>query len=67
MNRNYRGTIYYASKDAQQKRLYKEGQKLTIESYHRAVEFEDSTMVQLDLDSSGTNYVHLALEANNDV
>lgn len=62
MNKKYRGTIYYASKDAQQKRLYKEGQKLTIESYHRAVEFEDSTMVQLDLDSSGTNYIHLAVE-----
>ena len=67
MRESYRGTIYYASKDAQEKRLYKEGQKLTIESYHRAVEFENSTMVQIDLDSSGTNYIHLALESTNDI
>lgn len=66
MKKSYRGTVFYASKDAEQKRLYKEGQMLTVESYHRAVEFEDSKMVQLDFDRSGTNYIHLALESNNE-
>lgn len=57
-----RGVIFYASKDAQQKRLYKEGGSINTESYHRAVYLEDN-FVQLDLDESGTNYVHVTIGA----
>lgn len=55
-----RGTVFYASKDAQKERLYKEGGTINTESYHRAVYLEDN-FVQLDLDESGTNYVHVTI------
>lgn len=57
----YKGEVYYASRDAQQKRLYKEGRKVSIESYTSAIEF-DKNMVQIEFDTTGTNYIHLVME-----
>ena len=56
------GKIYYASKDAQAKRYYFEGREIGTNSYHTAVWLSD-TFVQLDLDSSGTNYIHVQVTA----
>lgn len=60
-NKTYVGTIWYASKDAQSKRYYFEGRKIGTNNYKTAVMLDDNKTVQLDLDSSGTNYIHLQL------
>ena len=62
VNQTFKGTVFYASKDAQAKRLYKEGRHISTNLYHRAVMIE-SNFVQLDLDSTGTNYIHLTLDS----
>lgn len=62
VTQTFTGTIFYASKDAQTKRLYSEGRHIKTNRYHRAV-FIEENFVQLDFDSTGTNYIHLALDA----
>ena len=54
------GKIFYASKDAQAKRYYFEGRKITTNSYHSVYEIEPG-FVEVNFDSSGTNYIHLTL------
>ena len=62
MNETITGTIYFASRDAEAKRLYKADHRVNTDLYHRAV-FLSDTFVQLDFDSTGTNYVHVTLDA----
>ena len=54
------GVVYYASKDAQAKRYYYEGRKIGTNSYHSVREIEPG-FVEVNFDSSGTNYIHLQL------
>lgn len=56
----FKGTIYYASKKAQQDKLYKEGREVTVTNYHSA-HYLGNNFMDIDLDSSGTNYIHLRL------
>ena len=58
MNKTLIGTVYYASKDAQRNRYYFEGRKIGTNNYHKALYLTDN-FVQIDFDSSGTNYIHL--------
>lgn len=54
------GIVYYASKKAQANRLLKEGYTVTVNSHHKLAYLNDR-VVQVDFDSSGTNYIHLQL------
>lgn len=47
--------IFYASKDAKRKYLYKEGQTVTIKPY-LATQYKGDSW-NIDLDDSGTNYI----------
>lgn len=58
------GTIYYTSKEAKRYRLYKEGESVTLTSYHSA-HYISEHFVQVDLDSSGRNYLHITLNHEN--
>lgn len=55
------GTIFYASKDAKRKHLYKEGQHLTVTPYS-ATEISPGFW-QINLDSTGTDYIHLTQDS----
>lgn len=57
----YTGTVFYASQKAKFKRYVKEGKRYTVRAYHQAIEIEDN-FVQIDLDDSGQNYIHLTME-----
>lgn len=60
MKKTFTGTVYYASESAQRNRYYFEGRKIGTNNYHKALYLNDKC-VQIDLDSSGTNYIHLTL------
>lgn len=53
-----KGKIYYASKKAQHDRLYKEGRNVTVSNYH-SLHYLSDKFVDINLDSSGTSYIHL--------
>ena len=60
------GIVYYASKDAQQKRLYKEGMSVNTGDYESARYLGDK-FLEVNLDNSGTSYIHVAnAEITND-
>lgn len=55
-----KGTIYFASLDAQRKRHYREGAHVTLDHYHSA-RFLTAEFVSVDLDATGTNYLHVSI------
>jgi hypothetical protein len=57
----FTGTVYYASKKAQQDRYYREGEHVTVTGYHNA-HYYGNNFVEINLDSSGTSYIHLTLD-----
>jgi hypothetical protein len=60
VNKTMIGQVYYASKDAQRKRYYFEGRAIGTNNYH-SVHYLNDGFVEINLDDSGTNYIHLAL------
>lgn len=62
---NINGTIYFASNDAIRKRYYREGQHVSIDPTGGKVVWLSDTFVQIDLDSTGRNYVHLTVDKEN--
>ncbi len=60
MNNTLIGTVFYASKRAQENRYYFEGRKIGTNNYYKAIYIADN-LVQIDFDSTGTNYIHLTL------
>lgn len=59
-----RGVVFYASKKAQQDRYIKEGLITTISSYknyHVIPSSNSDKFIEINLDSSGTSYVHMQL------
>lgn len=60
--KKFTGTIYYASKQAKQDRYYKEGHRVTIDNYQSYHMIEPS-FVQIEFNSSGTSYVHMAIKS----
>lgn len=48
--------IFYASKDAKQKHLYKEGQTVTVANPYMVIQYRGD-FFNVNLDSTGTNYI----------
>lgn len=61
MNKTLIGKIFYASKNAQA-RYYFEGREIGTNNYYSAYTIEPG-FVEINFDSTGTNYIHLALQA----
>jgi len=55
---SFKGTVFYASKNAKQKKYMVEGSKVNIHDFYHAVRLGEYA-VQIDFDSTGTNYIHL--------
>jgi hypothetical protein len=55
-----KGRVYYASKQAKRYGLYKEGESVTLTSYHSA-HYISEHFVQAELDSSAQSYLHMTL------
>lgn len=62
MNTTLIGKIFYASKKAQEKRYYFEGREIGTNDYYSVYTIEPG-FVEVNFDSTGTNYIHLALQA----